>query len=45
MTSKSSNRPGTASTRASSNRPPSTGSHPLKSDLLFGSYHKKNTIK
>jgi hypothetical protein len=33
-------RPGTASTRANSNRPPSPGSRSLKSDLLFSSYNK-----
>ena len=39
---KSSNRPGTASTRTSSNRPPSPGNRSLKSDLLFGSYKQKS---
>jgi hypothetical protein len=37
---KPSNRPGTASTRGSSNRPPSPGSRSLKSDLLFNSYNR-----
>jgi hypothetical protein len=37
---KTSTRPGTASTRNSSNRPPSPGSRSMKSDLLFGSYNK-----
>lgn len=37
---KPTNRPGTASTRANSNRPPSPGSRSLKSDLLFSSYNK-----
>ena len=45
MHSKPSNRPGTASTRTSSNRPPSPGTRSLKSDLLFGSYNKKNNTK
>lgn len=40
MVSKTSNRPGTASTRTSSNRPPSPGSRSLKSDLLFNSHNK-----
>lgn len=41
MVSKVSNRPGTASTRTSSNRPPSPGTRSLKSDLLFSSYKYK----
>lgn len=40
ITPKPSNRPGTASTRGSSNRPPSPGSRSLKSDLLFNSYNR-----
>jgi hypothetical protein len=40
MVAKTSNRPGTASTRTNSNRPPSPGSRSLKSDLLFSSYNK-----
>lgn len=40
MITKTSARPGTASTRTSSNRPPSPGAKSMKSDLLFGSYNK-----
>lgn len=40
IVSKSSNRPGTASTRTNSNRPPSPGSRSMKSDQLFSSYSK-----
>lgn len=41
IVSKVPNRPGTASTRTSLNRPPSPGSRTLKSDLLFSSYKYK----
>jgi len=45
LSNKASSRPGTASTRTNSNRPPSPGSRSLKSDLLFGSYNRNKSSK